>query len=332
MDYVNFGGTGLKVSRICLGCMSYGAPAIGELKPGSHAWTLNEEESQPLLRQALDLGINFFDTANVYSGGESENVIGRFLKANTRREAVVIATKIHGTMRNEPNGRGLSRKAIFFELDESLRRLHTDYVDLYQIHRWDDETPIEETLEALHDVVKAGKARYIGASSMSAWQFAQALYVADLNGWTRFVTMQNHYNLVYREEEREMIPLCIDQGVGVIPWSPLARGFLAGNRTRDKSGATTRSKSDAFAHQMYYEGNDFDTLDAVLELASERSVTPAQIALAWMLHKPGITSPIIGASKMPHLEEAVAALDIALSDEEIGRLEASYQPHPVLGH
>ncbi len=227
MDYVNLGKTGLKVSRICLGCMTYGAPATGELKPGSHAWTLSEEESQPFLRQALELGINFFDTANVYSRGDSEKVLGRFLKANTRRESVVIATKLHGIMRDEPNGRGLSRKSIFFELDESLRRLQTDYVDLYQIHRWDYETPIEETLEALSDVVKSGKVRYIGASSMYAWQFTKALYLAQLHGWTRFVSMQNHYNLLYREEEREMIPLCQSEGIGIIPWSPLARGRLA---------------------------------------------------------------------------------------------------------
>ena len=227
MDYVNLGKTGLNVSRICLGCMTYGAPATGELKAGRHAWALNEEESQPFLRQALELGINFFDTANVYSSGASEEVLGRFLKANTRREAVVVATKVYGVMRDEPNGRGLSRKAIFYELDESLRRLQTDYVDLYQIHRWDYETPIEETLEALHDVVKSGKVRYIGASSMYAWQFTKALYLADLHGWTRFVSMQNHYNLLYREEEREMMPLCQAEGIGVIPWSPLARGRLA---------------------------------------------------------------------------------------------------------
>src|SRR5579885_3418932 len=251
MDYVNLGKTGLKVSRICLGCMTYGSPAReGETKGGRHYWALTEDESRPFFQQALDLGINFFDTANVYSSGDSEVVLGNFLKANTRREAVVIATKVHGVMRDEPNGRGLSRKAILFELDQSLRRLQTDYVDLYQIHRWDYSTPIEETLEALHDAVKAGKVRYIGASSMYSWQFAKSLYLADLHGWTRFVSMQNHLNLLYREEEREMIPLCRAEGVGVIPWSPLARGFLAGNRERGRTGETTRAKSDEFAHAM----------------------------------------------------------------------------------
>ena len=248
MDYVNLGKTGLKVSRICLGCMTYGAPATGELKPGSHAWALSEEETQPFLRQALELGINFFDTANVYSRGESENVLGRFLKANTRREAVVIATKLNGVMRDEPNGRGLSRKAIFFELDESLRRLRTDYVDLYQIHRWDYETPIEETLDALNDVVKSGKVRYIGASSMYAWQFTKALYLSRMHGWTRFVSMQNHYNLLYREEEREMIPLCQSEGIGVIPWSPLARGRLARPWQTEN---TKRSETDQFGKSLY---------------------------------------------------------------------------------
>src|SRR6202140_1697444 len=255
MDYANLGTSGLKVSRICLGCMSYGAPATGELKPGSHAWTLNEEQSQPFFRQALDLGINFFDTANVYSAGTSEEVLGRFLKADSRREAVVIATKLNGVMRDEPNGHGLSRKEIFYELDQSLRRLQTDYVDLYQIHRWDYETPIEETLEALHDVVKSGKVRYIGASSMFAWQFTKALYLADLHGWTRFVAMQNHYNLLNREEEREMIPLCQSEGIGVIPWSPLARGRLA---RPWQAESTKRYETDQFGKTLYSRAEEFD--------------------------------------------------------------------------
>src|SRR5664280_287449 len=330
MDYVNFGKTGLKVSRICLGCMSYGAPAIGELKPGSHAWTLNEEESQPLLRQALDLGINFFDTANVYSGGESENVIGRFLKANTRREAVVVATKIHGTMRNEPNGRGLSRKAIFFELDESLRRLRTDYVDLYQIHRWDDETPIEETLEALTDVVKSGKVRYIGASSMYAWQFAKALYLAKMHGWSCFVSMQNHYNLLYREEEREMIPLCQSEGIGIIPWSPLARGRLA---RPWQTESTKRYETDQFGKSLYAKTEEIDhaIVDRVGRISAQHCVSRAQVALAWALSKTAITSPIVGATKPDHLSDAVVALTLHLTSEEIASLEEPYATHPVAG-
>jgi aryl-alcohol dehydrogenase-like predicted oxidoreductase len=325
MEYVNFGKTGLKVSRICLGCMTYGTPQWRD-------WVLDEDASRPFFRRALEAGINFFDTADVYSIGISEEVTGRALKDLARREEVVIATKVYNPMGDKPNQRGLSRKHIMEAIDASLRRLDTDYVDLYQIHRWDDETPIEETMESLHDVVKAGKARYIGASSMYAWQFVKAQYVADLNGWTRFVSMQNHYNLVYREEDREMNPFCRTEGVALIPWSPLARGFLAGNRTRDKSGETTRSKSDGFAHHMYYHDNDFDTLDRVIELAQKRGVSNAQIALAWMLHKPGITSPIIGASKMPHLDEAIAGMDIQLSAEEMEFLEAPYQPHPVFGH
>jgi 1-deoxyxylulose-5-phosphate synthase len=330
MDYVNLGKTGLKVSRICLGCMTYGAPAAGELKPGSHAWVLYEEESQPFLRQALDLGINFFDTANVYSGGESENVIGRFLKANTRREAVVIATKIHGTMRNEPNGRGLSRKAIFFELDESLRRLRTDYIDLYQIHRWDDETPIEETLEALNDVVKSGKVRYIGASSMYAWQFAKALYLAQMHGWTRFVSMQNHYNLLYREEEREMIPLCQSEGIGIIPWSPLARGRLA---RPWQTESTKRHETDQFGKSLYSgtEEIDYAVADRVGRISAQRGVSRAQVALGWMFSKPAITSPIVGATRPHHLADAVAALALRLTPEEIASLEEPYAPHPVAG-
>ncbi|MBI5668950.1 MAG: aldo/keto reductase [Chloroflexi bacterium] len=325
MQYVNLGKTGLKVSRLCLGMMTYGSSKWRD-------WVLDEEDSRPFIRRALEAGINFFDTADMYSLGVSEEVTGRALKDFARRDEVVIATKVYNPMGDKPNQAGLSRKHIQHAIDDSLRRLGTDYVDLYQIHRWDAETPIEETLEALNDVVRAGKALYIGASSMYAWQFAQALYLADLHGWTRFVSMQNHYNLVYREEEREMIPLCVDQGIAVIPWSPLARGFLAGNRSRDKGGETTRSRSDSYAHNMYYQDNDFATLDRVIELAKRRGCSPAQIALAWMLHKPGVTSPIIGASKMPHLDEAIAALDIQLSPEDMGYLEAPYQPHPVLGH
>ena len=330
MDYVNLGKTGLKVSRICLGCMTYGEPATGELKPGRQAWALNEKESQPFFRQALDLGINFFDTANVYSSGSSEVVLGRFLKDNTRREAAVIATKVHGVMRDEPNGRGLSRKAILYELDQSLRRLQTDYVDLYQIHRWDHETPIEETLEALHDVVKSGKARYIGASSMYAWQFAKALYLADLPGWTRFVSMQNHWNLLYREEEREMIGLCQSEGIGVIPWSPLARGRLA---RPWHSESTKRYETDQFGKKMYSQTEDADrkVVDRLGQVAEKLGVSRAQVALAWLLGKPAVNAPIVGATKPHHLEDAVAALSLHLTHEEIASLEEPYVPHPVLG-
>jgi 1-deoxyxylulose-5-phosphate synthase len=331
MEYVNLGRTGLKVSRICLGCMTYGRPpAEGEPKAGRHAWALNEEQSQPFLKQALDLGVNFFDTANVYSSGASEEVVGRFLKGAVRRESVVVATKVWGVMREEPNGRGLSRKEILFELDESLRRLEMDYVDLYQIHRWDGETPIEETLEALHDVVKAGKVRYIGASSMYSWQFAKALYVAEQLGWTRFVSMQNHYNLLYREEEREMIPLCREEGIGIIPWSPLARGRL----TRPwQSETTKRSETDNFGNTMYRKTEEADhkVVEALTELSKKRGVPQAQLALAWMLAKPGITAPIVGATKQHHLEDAVAALGVKLTPEEMAGLEEAYVPHPVLG-
>jgi aryl-alcohol dehydrogenase-like predicted oxidoreductase len=325
MDYVRLGQTGLKVSRLCLGMMTYGTPQWRD-------WVLDEEQSRPFIRHALEQGINFFDTADVYSLGVSEEVTGRALRDFAKRDEVIIATKVYNPMGDKPNQRGLSRKHIMDSIDASLRRLGTDYVDLYQIHRFDSETPIEETLEALHDVVKAGKARYIGASSMYTWQFVKMVYTQKLNGWTRFVSMQNHYNLVYREEEREMIPFCLDQGIGVIPWSPLARGFLAGNRKPDRSGETVRSKSDDFAHRMYYQENDFATLERVQALAQAHGVSNAQIALAWMLHKPGITAPIIGASKMYQLDEALAALKIQLSAEEIASLEAPYQPHPILGH
>jgi aryl-alcohol dehydrogenase-like predicted oxidoreductase len=325
VEYVNLGRTGLKVSRICLGMMTYGTPEWRD-------WVLNEDQSRPFVRRALELGINFFDTADMYSLGVSEEVTGRLLKEFSRREEFVLATKVYMPMSEEVNDRGLSRKHILDAIDKSLQRLDMDYVDLYQIHRWDYSTPIEETMEALHDVVKAGKTRYIGASSMFAWQFAKAQYTAEKNGWTKFVSMQNHWNLVYREEEREMMPLCIDQGVGAIPWSPLARGFLAGNRKKDGDAPTTRAGSDEFAHQMYYAPEDFEVLDVVTQLAGKYDVKPAQIALAWLLQKPGVTAPIIGASKMPHLEQAVAALEIKLAKEDVAALEKPYRPHPVLGH
>ena len=330
MKYVNLGNTGLKVSRICLGCMTYGSPATGKLLPGRQPWALNEADSAPFFRQSLDLGINFFDTANVYSGGDSEIVVGRFLKANTRREAMVIATKVCSPMREEPNGGGLSRKEIVFELEQSLRRLETDYVDLYQIHRWDRETPIEETLEALHDMVKSGKVRYIGASSMHAWQFAKALYVSEMRGWARFVSMQNHYNLIYREEEREMMGLCRAENIAVLPWSPLARGRL----TRPwKSEQTKRVETDVFGNAMYAktEAADEQVVDAVGKVAEQRGISRAQVAMAWLLSRPGVTSPIVGATKPHHLEDAVAALDVNLTAEEAGILETPYVPHPVLG-
>jgi len=330
LDYINFGDTGLKVSRICLGCMTYGSPATGKLLPGRQPWALGEADSEPFFRQALDLGINFWDTANVYSGGDSEAVIGRFLKANARRESIVLATKVCSPMRDEPNGHGLSRKAILFELDQSLKRLQTDYIDLYQTHRWDYETPIEETLEALHDVVKAGKVRYIGASSMYAWQFAKALYLSRLNGWTRFVSMQNHYNLLYREEEREMMGLCKSEGIAVIPWSPLARGRL----TRPwQSESTKRVETDVFGNGMYSKTEDADrkVVYALGQVAEQRGIPRAQIALAWLLNKPGVTAPIVGATKPHHLEDAVAAVSVKLTSEEIAALEAPYIAHPVLG-
>lgn len=325
MEYTNLGRTGLQVSRICLGTMTYGS---SEWRP----WVLNEDESRPFIQQALDHGINFFDTADMYSLGASEEVLGRALRDFARREDVVIATKVFHPMAQTPNRGGLGRKHIMQAIDDSLRRLQTDYVDLYQIHRWDANTPIEETMGALHEIVQAGKARYIGASSMYAWQFAKAQHVAERNGWHKFVAMQNHYNLVYREEEREMLPLCRDQGIGVIPWSPLARGFLAGNRRREDKGETNRAKTDDFAQAMYYQDDDFAVVDRVVELAQRREVKPAQIALAWLLHQPGVAAPIIGASKMPQLDEAVQALQITLSAEERAMLEAPYQPHRVLGH
>jgi aryl-alcohol dehydrogenase (NADP+) len=325
MEFVNLGRTGLKVSRLCLGTMTYGTPKW-------RSWVLGEEESRPFIKRALELGINFFDTADMYSRGMSEEILGRALREYSRREEVVIATKLYFPMGPSPNQRGLSRVHVLQAIEDSLRRLGTDYVDLYQIHRWDPETPIEETLEALHEVVKSGKARYIGASSMYAWQFARSLYLADLHGWTRFVAMQNHYNLIYREEEREMMPLCRTEGVGVIPWSPLARGFLAGNRRRQDYGETERARTDDFAQSMYFKEDDFAVLERVLALAEQRGATAAQVALAWLLQRPGISAPIVGASKMHHLEEAAAAVDIRLSEEECKSLEELYRPHPVLGH
>lgn len=321
MEYINLGNTGLKVSRITLGCMSYGVPARGR-----QTWSLDRDESIPFFRQALDAGINFFDTANVYSDGSSEEITGPTLLSMVPRDEVVIATKVHGRMHPGANGEGLSRKSIMSEIDNSLRRLGTEYVDLYQIHRWDYTTPIEETLEALHDVVRAGKARYIGASSMHAWQFTQALYTSDLNGWTRFVSMQNYYNLLYREEEREMLPLCDDQGIGVIPWSPLARGRL----TRPWDSSTPRSESDDFGRALYSDA-DKTVVEAVLKVAGDRGVAPAQVALAWVLSKSVVTSPIVGATKSHHLDDAVAALSLHLDDAEIAILEESYQPHAVVG-
>lgn len=324
MDYTRLGRSGLEVSRICLGCMSYGQP-----DRGPHAWTLDEASSRPFLRKALDLGINFFDTANVYSDGTSEEIVGRALKDFVPRDEVVLATKLHGRMRPGPNGAGLSRKAVMAEIDHSLRRLGTDFVDLYQIHRWDYDTPIEETLEALHDVVKAGKALHIGASSMHAWQFAKALKVSERHGWTRFATMQNHLNLLYREEEREMLPLCIDEGIGVIPWSPMARGRLA----RPWDAGSARQETDQLGKRIFATMPDADAavVAKVGAVARARGVPQARVALAWVLQKPGITAPIIGATKESHLDDAVAALALRLSDEEVQALEAPYTPHPVLG-
>jgi len=324
MQYVNLGRTGLKVSRICLGCMTYGTPTWRE-------WVLDEAASRPFIARALELGITFFDTADMYSLGASEEVLGRAVRDFARRNDLVIATKVYQPMSDRPNDRGLSRKHIMASIDASLRRLGTDYVDLYQIHRFDYETPLEETLEALHDVVKAGKARYLGASSMWSWQFMQALGIQERRGWARFISMQNHYNLIYREEEREMIPLCLDQGVGMIPWSPLARGFLTGNRPRGADAATVRGRTDQLSH-AYYTDADYTIVDRVRELGERRGVNSAQVALAWMLHKPGIVAPIIGASKMYQLDDAIAALELQLSEAEIASLEEPYQPSSVRGH
>ncbi|HEY2671871.1 MAG TPA: aldo/keto reductase [Rugosimonospora sp.] len=321
MEYTRLGGTGMQVSRICLGMMSYGDPA---LRP----WALDEPAAEPFVRRAAEAGINFFDTADVYSHGSSEQITGRLLaRTFSRREEYVLATKVHGEMGPGPNDRGLSRKHILAGIDNSLRRLGTDYVDLYQIHRWDPNTPIEETMDALHDVVRAGKARYLGASSMFAWQFAKAQRVAK----TPFVSMQNHYNLMYREEEREMIPQCLDMGVGCIPWSPLARGWLAGNRTRDGQRLTTRANTDSFGDSLYVDA-DFDVVDRAVEVAKEKGVPAAQVAMAWLLRRPGVSAPIVGATKLSHLEDAIASVDVTLSDDEMARLEEPYRPHAISGH
>jgi aryl-alcohol dehydrogenase-like predicted oxidoreductase len=326
MQYLRLGSTGLKVSRLCLGAMTYGSKKWRE-------WVLEEEESRPFIRRALELGLNFFDTADVYSNGVSEQILGRALKDfGPSRDRVVIATKVYSAMGDDPNLRGLSRKHIMHSIDGSLRRLGTDYVDVYQIHRFDYDTPIEETLEALNDVVRMGKALYLGASSMFAWQFSKMLDTADRLGFSRFASMQNHYNIIYREEEREMLPLCRAEGIGVIPWSPLARGFVAGNRRPQDRGETVRARTDDFAHKLYYQPSDFEIVNRIDAVAKRRGISNAQVALAWLLSKPGVTAPIIGASKMPHLEEAVAALDIKLDNAEIKALEDCYQPHPILGH
>jgi aryl-alcohol dehydrogenase-like predicted oxidoreductase len=325
MEQIRLGSSGLHISRLGLGMMSYG-------KDASRPWMLDEAAAEPIVRRAVEGGFTFFDTADMYSQGASEVATGRLLRKLLSRDELVIATKVYFQMTPGPNGRGLSRKHILSAIDASLQRLELEYVDLYQIHRWDSETPIEETMEALHDVVKSGKARYIGASSMYAWQFAKAQRVAERNGWTPFVSMQDHYNLIYREEEREMIPQCIDQGVGVIPWSPLARGFLAGTRTREGERRTRRSETDPLQDEWYGRPEDFDVVDRLNEVAGERGVAPAQVALAWLLHKPGVTAPIVGATKLEHLEDALAATELELSPEEIGRLEEPYRPHRVLGH
>ncbi len=326
MDYVNLGTSGLKVSRLCLGMMTYGSKKWRE-------WVLEEEESRPFFRKAWEAGINFYDTADMYSLGVSEEILGNaIVDMAIPRDRVVIATKVFNPMGDDPNQRGLSRKHIRHAIDDSLRRLKTDYIDLYQIHRLDPQTPMEEILDALTDVVKAGKALYIGASSMYAWQFAKLLHLADKHGFSRFVSMQNHYNLVYREEEREMIPLCRAEGVGLIPWSPLARGFLAGNRNASDKGETVRAKTDDFAHKLYYQDSDFAVVDALSAIAQKRGAANAQVALAWILQQPGVTAPIVGASKMSHLDDAVAALDIKLDEDELRRLNEPYRPHAVLGH
>src|SRR5438876_4456550 len=326
MEYVRLGRTGLTVSRLCLGTMTYGTP---EWRP----WVLDEVTSRPFISRALDLGINFFDTADMYSRGMSEEVLGRALNGLTRRAQVVIATKVFYPVSQGPNSDGLSRKHLLHAIDDSLTRLGTDYVDLYQIHRFDPDTPIEETLETLHDIVKAGKARYIGASSMFAWQFMKMLATSDAHGWTRFVSMQNHYNLIYREEEREMLPLCRDEDIAVVPWSPLARGFLSGNRQRgERTADTTRSNTDQYSRELYYSDVDFTIAERVVQLARARGVKPAQVALAWLLARPGVTAPIVGASKLSHLDDAVGALQVLLTGEEIACLEEPYQPLTILGH
>ena len=326
MDYTNLGSTGLKVSRICLGTMTYGSKKWRE-------WVLEEEESRPFIQRTLELGINFFDTADMYSVGVSEEILGRALRDfGPGRDKVVIATKVFNPMGDDPNQKGLSRKHIHHAIEDSLRRLGTDYVDLYQIHRFDYKTPIEETLEALDDVVRQGKALYIGGSSMYAWQFAKMLYVADRMGLSRFVTMQNHYNLIYREEEREMIPLCLEEKVGLLPWSPLARGFVMGNRRAGDHGDTLRAKTDEYAHRLYYQPSDFEVVDRITAIAKKRGISNAQVALAWILAQPGVSAPIIGASKMAHLEDAIAALQVKLNREELDQLSEGYVPHRILGH
>jgi aryl-alcohol dehydrogenase-like predicted oxidoreductase len=325
MEYGNLGATGLRVSRVCLGMMSFG-------NNSQRPWVLDEDAAEPIVTEAVEGGVIFFDTADVYSGGASEVATGRLLGRFFQRDDVVVATKVFMPMGEGENAGGLSRKHILSAIDASLQRLDMEYVDLYQIHRWDPRTPIEETMEALHDVVRAGKARYVGASSMFAWQFAKAQHVADQHGWTRFVSMQNYYNLLYREEEREMIPQCLDQGVGVIPWSPLARGTLAGTRTREGERRTTRANSDPFGDSLYQNPADFDVVDAVAGVAAARGVPPAQVALAWLLHRPGVTAPIVGATKPGHVEDALAAVQLKLSEDEMRRLEEHYVPHPVLGH
>ena len=325
MEYVNLGGTGLRVSRVCLGMMSFG-------NDSERPWVLDEDGAEPIVRAAVEGGITFFDTADTYSGGASEVATGRLLQKFLSRDEMVVATKVFMPMTPGENGGGLSRKHVLSAIDASLARLDMDYVDLYQIHRWDPRTPIDETMEALHDVVRAGKARYIGASSMFAWQFAQAQHTADLHHWTRFVSMQPHYNLLYREEEREMIPFCIDQGIGIIPWSPLARGVLAGTRSRDGARLTTRSDTDAFTDYLYDQPTDFDVVDAAAEVAAEREVPSAQVALAWLLAKPGVSAPIVGSTKKQHLKDALAAEELELSADQVARLEKPYVTHPVLGH
>ena len=325
MQYVRLGRSGLRVSRLCLGAMSFGTP---EWQP----WTISEKKSTEIVQRALDLGINFFDTADVYSNGASEQILGKALGDAAARDQLVIATKVNGPMGQGPNDRGLSRKHILEAADASLRRLGTDYIDLYQIHRWDYETPIEETLEALNDLIRSGKVRYCGASSMFAWEFSNALHTAERHGWSRFVSMQNHYNLVYREEEREMVPLCRHEGIGVLPWSPLARGLLTAKGHRDPTTETIRRQTDEYSKRLYAHASDLDVADRVAELAARRGVTPAQIALAWLMSRPGVTAPVFGATSVHHVEEAVASLDVTLGDEEVRFLEELYQPHAVLGH